>query len=186
MTYLNDNYSIVKFEKAQGNKVSDKQGIYKVVALPITFSGNNKNLIEDYIEFFKNFSLHKWENELNAKIYFDNSELLIKYFKKFETNILNKCNIEDSEIFFNKIKQIVHFLPPLYVGQVKEQTFKIRFTQHLNEYKEDSLINRINKVDVFKNSYKLFIFTEVDKEYINFTESFLIQTTNPIFNRQRS
>ncbi|MFK5977162.1 MAG: hypothetical protein QM493_11725 [Sulfurovum sp.] len=186
MTYLNDNYGIVKFEKSQSNKVSDKQGIYKVVALPITFSKDNKSLIKDYIAFFQNFSLHKWENELNAKIYFDDSELLIKYFKKLETNILNKCNIENGEDLFQKIKQIVHFLPSLYVGQVKEQTFKIRFAQHLNESKEDSLINRINKVDVFKKSYKLFIFTEVDKEYINFIESFLIQTTNPIFNKQRS
>ena len=52
MTYLNDNYGIVKFEKEQNYKITDKNGIYKVVALPISFSSDNKELIREYLSFF--------------------------------------------------------------------------------------------------------------------------------------
>jgi len=186
MTYLNNNYRIVKFEKGQENKVSDKYGIYRVVALPISFNTDNQDLIVEYLDFCKSLSLNEWDKKINSKLSLKDNNINIELCKNLKTNILAKVDVTDSEDFFHKIKYIAHFLPSLYVGQVKDQSFKIRFIQHLNEIKEDSLINRINKIDIFKKSYKLFIFTEVDKEYIDFLESFLIQTTNPIFNRQRS
>ena len=105
---------------------------------------------------------------------------------RLRNNKISDVSIKNIEDFYDRIKPIVHFLPSLYVGQVKEQTFKIRFIQHLNKDKEDSLINKINKIEVLKKSFKLFIYLELEKEYIDFAESFLIQTTNPIFNKQRS
>ena len=190
MTYLNDNYGIVKFEKEQNYKITDKNGIYKVVALPISFSSDNKELIREYLSFFKNFSMSSWEEKINSSTSFNNSKIVIELSKSFEKDIINIfekgidwTNEEDN---FDYIKKLVHFLPSLYIGKAKEQSLKTRFTQHLNYQKEDSLINRINKIELFQKCYKLFIWVEIEDDYIDSFESLLIQSSNPIFNIQRS
>lgn len=191
MTYLNEKYHIVKFELPQKNKIKDSIGIYRVVALPINFSLSNNELKEFIMEYMKFFRLNYISNTdgiLNSKAEFNNAEFIVELF--LEDKLKNKkicdLNIENIENFYDNIKPIIHFLPSLYVGQVKDQTFKTRFIQHLNKDNENSLINKINKIEILKKSYKLFIYLELEKEYIDFVESFLIQTTNPIFNKQRS
>lgn len=190
MTYLNNNYGIVKFEKEQNYKITDKNGIYKVVALPISFSSNNKKLVSDYLLFFKNFSMSSWEDKIDSNTSFKDSKIVVELNKTFEKDIINIfdkgidwANEEDN---FDHIKKLVHFLPSLYIGKAKDQSLKTRFTQHLNYQKEDSLINRINKFELFKKCYKLFIWVEVEDTYIDSFESLLIQSSNPIFNIQRS
>ena len=191
MTYLNENYNMVKFEINQKNKIKDLQGIYKIVALPVNFSLNNeelKDFIYQYMKFFRLNYISNTDNTIQSKSKLENSKFIVDLFleDKLQIKKIQNLNISNSEEFYNKIKTILHFLPPLYVGQVKDQTFKIRFIQHLNKDKSDSLINRINQIEVLKKSFKIFIYTEVENEYIDFLETFLIQTTNPIFNRQRS
>jgi len=191
MTYLNESYGIVKFEKEQSYKITDKNGLYKIVALPINFRFENKTLVKDYLNFFKNFSINSWEKDINSNTSFRNSNITINLNKTFEKDILNFINKKDidwskPENNFNHLKNLVHFLPPLYIGKAKEQSLKNRFTQHLNYQKDNSLINRIEKIDVFKKCYKLFIWVEIENNYIDTFESFLIQSSNPIFNKQRS
>jgi len=191
MTYLNENYNMVKFELTQKNKIKPLQGVYKIVALPVNFSLNNeelKDFIYQYMKFFRLNYISNTDNTIQSKSKLENSKFIVDLFleDKLQIKKIQNLNISNSEEFYNKIKTILHFLPPLYIGQVKDQTFKIRFIQHLNKDNDNSLINRINQIEVLKKSFKLFVYTEIEYEYIDFIESFLIQTTNPIFNRQRS
>lgn len=190
MTYLNEHYGIVKFEKSQNYKISEVNGIYKIVALPITFKSNNEELIKNYLTFFKEFSINFWETEIKSNTSFNNSQIIVdlnKTFQKEMEKIISKgIDWDKEDDNFDVIKKLVHFLPPLYIGKAKDQSVKARFTQHLNYQNEKALINRIEKEPIFKKCYKLFIWLEIEKEFIDAIESFLIQTSNPIFNRQRS
>jgi len=134
--------------------------------------------------------MSSWEEKINSSTSFNNSKIIIELSKSFEKDIINIfekgidwTNEEDN---FDYIKKLVHFLPSLYIGKAKEQSLKTRFTQHLNYQKEDSLINRINKIELFQKCYKLFIWVEIEDDYIDSFESLLIQSSNPIFNIQRS
>jgi len=191
MTYLNEKYHIVKFELPQKHKIKNSIGVYRVVALPINFSLNSNELKEFIIEYMKFFRLNyvsNTDNSLRSESKFTNSEFMVRLFleEKLNAKKVFELDIKNNENFFHKIKSIIHFLPSLYVGQVKDQTFKTRFIQHLNKDVGNSLINRINDTEILKKSYKIFIYLELEREYIDFVESFLIQTTNPIFNKQRS
>lgn len=126
MTYLNNNYGIVKFEKAQNYKISEKNGLYRIIALPISFSYDNRKLMNDYLKFFKNFSISNWENSISSNTIFNNSNIIVDLTKSFEKDILNFLNKKDidwsnNEINFDNLKNLVHFLPPLYIGKAKEQ-----------------------------------------------------------------
>jgi hypothetical protein len=189
MTYLNNNYGIVKFEKEQNYKITDKNGIYKIVALPISFNSNNKELVTEYLTFFKNFSMSSWEDKIDSSTTFKNSKIVVELNKSFEKDIISifdkGIDWTKEEENFDHIKRLVHFLPSLYIGKT-QQGLKTRFTQHLNYQKDDSIINRIEKVELFKKCYKLFIWVEIEDDYIDSFESLLIQSSNPIFNIQRS
>ncbi len=142
------------------------------------------------MQFFKRHSISSWNGNINSNSKYNDGKLTVEFQNYLETDISKffKKGVDwsNGEENFEHLKRMVHFLPTLYVGKAKDQSLKNRFTQHLNYQKEDSLINRIEKNGLFKKCYKLYIWLEMEDEYIDTFESLLIQTTNPIFNKQRS
>jgi hypothetical protein len=191
LTYLNSNYNVTKFELSQKNFIKNSIGVYRIVALPFNFSLNNQeieNFIYEYMKIFRLNYISNTDKKMKSISQFNNGKFINKILleNKLNNNKFHNLKNINNEEFYHKIKRIIHFLPSLYVGQVKDQTFKTRFIQHLNKDNENSLINKINNEIIFKKSLKFFIYLELEKDIIDFIESFLIQTTNPIFNEQRS
>ena len=102
MTYLNENYDIVKFELNQKNKVKDSQGIYKVVALPINFSLNNKELkdfIYQYMKFFRLNYISNTDNHIQSKSKLENSKFIVDLFLEDKLQIKKIQNLNISNTY---------------------------------------------------------------------------------------
>ena len=199
------NYKYTKFTINNVRDLNSETGLfmYKVVALPMSFSKTvqQKEITKDYVTWFNDFYIRKWDNQQNVNISFDRTQLNIE-LPQNEIQNLNKdnCiyNIEEDGLF--KIyEQMISFLPPLYIGITND--IKTRFQSHTNESIEKSLINKINNHNEINENEILFIWQDLDvnyvEQYLQMTteearktlledlETLFIQINNPIFNKNK-
>ena len=105
MTYLNENYNMVKFELTQKNKIKPLQGVYKIVALPVNFSLNNeelKDFIYQYMKFFRLNYISNTDNTIQSKSKLENSKFIVDLFLEDKLQI-KKFKILISQIVKNFI-----------------------------------------------------------------------------------
>lgn len=196
------NYKYTNFTRSNVRDLNSEKGLYmyKVIALPLSFSniGQQKEVTKKFVEWFSNFYIRKWDNKKSLSVSFDKEELKVKIPKTKIESIENSTFLSEIEegFLFRIFEQMVSFFPPLYVGITND--ISTRFLSHTQDSNDNSLINKINKHPEIKDNEVLFIWQDLDVEFVERyleissedarntlledLETLFIQLNNPIFN----
>lgn len=196
------NYKYTSFTRSNVRELNSEHGLYmyKVIALPMSFSnaGQQKEITKEYVRWFGDFYIRKWDEHTNINVSFNRNELKIE-LPQTKVQTLEKSesifNINE-EGLFKVYEQMISFLPPLYVGITND--IATRFRSHTQETNEKSLMSKINGHSEIRDNEILFIWQDLDiefvEQYLKITseearktlledlETLFIQINNPVFN----
>lgn len=192
----------VEFKENVSSDVSDKAGIYQIIALPFSekHTVDDIGMLHGYVDYCQNAFLHSWENKIKAKTMFKDRKIQIdinkiypKQIKYSEKYIEDKSKQELRDFFL----QFLPFLPSLYIGIA--DNLRRRFQDHTRITDQDSTIYKItndSEYTIFSKAKIYFIWKEIEtgtlpsgiklrEDILEDFERVMIQTRKPLINKAK-
>ena len=166
---------IVRFKRNAATYVPRESGIYRILAVPFSYSLRNGSATATYLRLFDKMRIDvrdqiaaRFDNEDDAATIAIQGKL--KY-RKLESRVESKPLIELASLF-----------PPLYIGKAVD--LRSRFNDHTSG-NNSHVLQDLDRHDLLRH-LTFFHWHYCDKEDLDEVESILIQASLPVFNRQLS